>query len=656
MGLKELALARQPFANGRAFGATGAYEQLLGTASFGVDPRHPANANIVDLDLAPFDANGLVRFVADLRILRPADPNRGNRRMVLDVVNRGNPVAIRNTDLGVPRTPEADSEGWLLQQGYTVVCCGWQHNVPRGTQRLGLQAPEAMQNGRQLTGQVRAVVQVNTPNTRIGVADEPSLVEHAAYPAADLANPSDTLAELDYPLAPRRIVARARWRFEADRAHVTNDDGFVPGKIYEVIYTACGAPLTGVGFLALRDTVAFLRFASEADGNPCAGTLDFALAFGGSQTGRLLRHLLYLGAYRDASGRLVLDGVLTHTAGPLRTEANWRFGQPSFIGSDSPGFALPFTDATQTDPVTGVTDGLLHSDGARPKVMHVNTSAEYVNLDVALIHMTTDGRADADVPDDVRIYHLAGTHHGGGTLPLDNRVFSSVATYYNNSIDYRPLVRAAFANLDAWATRGVPPPASAYPRLSDATLVPRSTLVGSAERLPGPGVPPRRLYPTQRLDYGPDAARGRARFPAIDRGSYPDVVPAVDADGNEVSGVRHPDVAAPLATFTGWNPRHASIGGSEMNLLLNGATIPFAATRQLREAWGDRRPSIEERYPSRDAYLSQVRAAADSLAAAGYLLQTDIEEVLSSSARRYDEFIQLQSPLPSSTTSRNQLT
>jgi hypothetical protein len=648
MVLRHLVLEREPFAGGRSFGTTGEYERLLGKATFGIDPHHPANTKIVDLDLAPRDADGRVCFEADVRILKPRHWSRGNRRLVLDVVNRGNPVAIRTTDLGVPRLPEPESQGWLLQQGYTVVSCGWQHNVPPDPPRLGLQAPYATANGAPLTGQVRAIVQVSTPTTRIGVADEPSPVEHTAYPVADLASPTDTLAELDYPLAPRRLIPRAKWRFEADRTHLTFDDGFMPGKIYEVIYTASGAPVTGVGFAALRDIVSFLRFAGAADGNPCPGAFDFALAIGGSQTGRLLRHMLYLGMYVDESGRLALDGVLALIAGPLRTEANWRFGQPSFIGSDSPGFAFPFTDATQTDPASGITDGLLPDDGGgpRPKVMHVNTSAEYVNLGVALIHMAANGLVDADVPDNVRIYHLAGTHHGGGTLPLDNRVFSSVAAYYNNSIDYRPLVRAAFANLDAWATRATPPPPSQYPRLSDATLVPRSSLASATAWLPGPGMPHERLYPTQRLDYGPEAVLGRARFPASDTGSYPDVVPSVDADGNEVSGIRHPDVAVPLATYTGWNPRHASIGGTEMNLLLNGATIPFAATAAQRELWRDTRPSIEERYASREAFLAEVRTVASSLVEACYLLKSDIDAVLATSARRYDEFTRLQSPLP----------
>jgi len=648
-----LELTRSVFAGGRTFGAAGEYEQLAGRAAFALAPRHPANQAIVDLDLALPDAAGRVRFTADLRILQPIDPRRGNRRMVLDVVNRGSPVAIRNTEFGATRLPEADSAGWLLQQGFTVVSVGWQHNVPAGTPRLGLQAPEALAGGRRLTGRVRSVVQVSTPTQTIGVADEPSGVEHVAYPAANVDDPGATLTETDSPLGSRRVIPRDRWRFTPDCTHVHFPGGFQPGKLYELLYTAEGAAVTGLGFAALRDTAACLRFSSAAADNPCAGRLDHTLAFGGSQTGRLLRHLLYLGFDLDEEGRLVLDGVLTLIAGPLRTEANWRFGQPSFIGSDSPGFAFPFTDAMQTDPLTGRIDGLLERPGQRrtalPRIMHINTSAEYCNLSAALIHLTADGRADAPIPDNVRIYHLTGTHHGGGTLPLDNRLFDARAAYYNNSIDYRPLVRAAFHNLDAWVTAGTSPPASRYPRLADGTLVARETVRALAARLPGPGMPVERLYPTQRLDYGPSSSVGRASFPPADGGSYPDLVPAVDADGNERGGVRHPDVAVPLGTFTGWNPRHPSIGGPELNLLLNGATIPFARTAAQRERVGDQRLSIEERYPSRDIYLQQVRDSAEDLVREGYLLAADVDGVATAASRRYDEFVRLDSIVPGAT-------
>jgi hypothetical protein len=658
VAVQRLTLQRSRWAGARPYGDVGPYDQLLGTAEVALDPANPANAAIVDLDLAPREADGLVHACADVRILQPAYPARGNRRLLLDVVNRGNPVAIRNTDFGPKGVPETDGEGWLLAQGYTVVSCGWQHNVPRGTARLGLQAPAAVDPaGRPLRGQVRSILQVNEPTQTLGVADEPSGAVHVAYPVADPAATDATLAERDHPLSPRRVIPRDEWHFAQrpdgslvpDRTHLYFPAGFQPGKVYELIYTAEGAPVTGLGFAVLRDVVSDLRFSAAPDA-PGGGYLEYALAFGGSQTGRLMRHLLYLGLDVDEAGRAVFDGILTLIAGPTRTEGNWRFGQPSFIGSDSPGFGFPFTDATQTDPHSGRRDGLLARqaarDGRRPKVMHANTSAEYVNLANALIHLQADGQADAEVPDDVRIYHLTGTHHGGGSLPLDNRVFTSVASYYNNSIDYRPLVRALVQALDDWATRDVAPPPSRYPRLDDGTLVAPAVLRAAAARLPGPGLPAERLYPTERFDYGARASAGQASFPPRDDGPYPYLVPAVDADGNECSGVRHPDVQVPLATYTGWNPRDARIGGSEMNLLLNGATIPFPRTAAEAARTGDPRAPIDARYASRDAFLIAVEAAATTLAAERYLLASDVAPLVAASAQRYDEFTALESPLP----------
>ncbi|MDE3074473.1 MAG: hypothetical protein KGJ86_03510, partial [Chloroflexota bacterium] len=368
--MAQLDLVSSAFAGGREFGGAGPYEQLEGTASFALDPHHAFNKAIVDLDLADHRQDGRAHFTCDIRILKPADPSRGNRRLVLDVVNRGNPVALRSLDLevwpkttprrpgrgyigldsrldpgfrgvapgaangvpakllGPPGRPATVTEGWLLQQGYTVVSCGWQHNVPPDTGRLGLRAPHATAAGRPLTGRIRCVQQVNAPTQVVGVADEPSGVQHLAYPVADIDDPAATLTERDYPLAPRRMVARDRWRFARlesgqvvpDRTHVFHEDGFIPGKIYEIIYTAEGAPVTGVGFAALRDTVSFLRFARHEEGNPCAGTIDHALAIGSSQTGRVLRQMLYLGFCVDEDDRLVLDGLLAIVAGPLRSE------------------------------------------------------------------------------------------------------------------------------------------------------------------------------------------------------------------------------------------------------------------------------------------------------------------------------------------------
>jgi hypothetical protein len=657
MAVIDLELTSAEFAGGRSFGAAGPYESLRGTASFGLVPSHPLNQGITDLGLAPRDAAGLVRFSADIRILRPAEPARSNRVLLLDVVNRGNPIAVRSTE---PRpaargASDEDATGWPMRRGYTLVSCGWQHDVPRGSGRFGIAVPEALEDGQPVTGQVTVYQQFDAPTQVFPLV----YGEHVGYPVLDVAEQTATLTERDYPQGPPRIVPRRRWSFariEAgkpvpDRAHVYFSEGFAPGKIYEVVYIARGAPLTGVGLAATRDLVSFLRFASARNANPCAGQLDHALAFGASQTGRFLRQMLHQGFCEDEQGRLVLDGILSLIGGPIRGEANLRFGQPAISSTNSPGFQFPFTDVTQTDPVTGQTDGLqriLKTHGLAPKVMYINSSAEYTNQNAALIHLSADGSADALVPDNVRIYHFAGTQHGGGSLPLSNAMFGGQTGYYNNTVDYRPLLRAALTNLHTWVTHDLPPPPSRYPRLGDGTLVDGETFRSHMTRLPGPGFPVRRLYPTAHLYYGPRLVSDGhvTRLPPEVGPAYRELMPAVDDDGNVVAGVRHPDIEAPLATYTGWNPRHPAIGGEDLTVLLNGATIPFARTAADRAALGDTRPSIAERWTSAAEYLDRVRAAAKALAADGYLLEEDIEPVVETARQKYDCFTQLESPLP----------
>jgi hypothetical protein len=117
---------------------------------------------------------------------------------------------------------------------------------------------------------------------------------------------------------------------------------------------------------------------------------------------------------------------------------------------------------------------------------------------------------------------------------------------------------------------------------------------------------------------------------------YPNLVAAVDADGNEVAGIRLPDLTVPLGTYTGWNVRHPSIGGPGQTLSLIGSTIPFPATQAERKASGDPRPSIEERYPSKEEYLRRVTQAAEALVAQEYLLAEDVPTVTEQASQRYD--------------------
>jgi hypothetical protein len=466
MALIRLATNVQPFQQGRAFGEVGAYEELTGEAEFAVDPHNPLNQVIQDLDIATCDVRGRVHFTADVRILRPVDLSRGNRGLYLDVVNRGASVFMRMLEPGPMGPHTGVTEGFLLRRGFTVVSCGWQHDVPRGNGSFGLSAPR-----------------------------------------------------------------------------VTSPDCFV----------------TGCGFLALRDVVSHLR---DAYG------LTFAVALGASQSGRLLRHLVYLGACEDEDEKLILDGVLPVAAGPRMTEANQRFGEPSSNGPKASAF--PFTDAEIL--ARGA------QRGKAPKLVQINTSSEYwsssalEHISAAVCHTTPNRRADLLIPDSSRMYLCASTQHA--PAPLDD-TDDARGVYPPNSVDYKPFVRAAVDNLTAWITPGVPPPASVYPRFSDGTL-------------------------TEQLD------------------------PVTDADGNEVGGLRHPDVAVPLATYTGWNP---SIDDA------HGFVRALGSTRQFPI------DVIGQRYPSREAYLHQVRVSAKALARERYLLDADVEAVVDASAERWNLYL-----------------
>jgi hypothetical protein len=602
MAVVRLDLTSTPLMEAKSFGEVGPYEELSGEAFFAVDPGHELNTGITDLELAPRGADGCVSFSADLRILKPV--GKGNRGIFLEVVNRGGSIFERMTEPGAMGPNTRISAGWLLQRGFTVVSCGWQHDVGRGGGRFGLSAPHALVDGKPITGKVTTAKQIDAPATVMGPFD--GSAPELGYPVFDEHDAVLTVA--DEPSGPREELPRESWRF-VDATQISVEGGFQLGKTYELTYTAIGAPVTGVGLLALRDLVSYLRCDWEEQ-------FDFALAMGASQTGRLLRQMVYGGFCEDEQGRLVIDGVLSIAAGARMTEANWRFGQPSAQGPKSAVF--PFTDATQTDQ-NGKTDGLLKKAAKRgrvPKVIHLNTSSEYCSsaaishISAALSHLTVDGQADVEIPPTVRIYHCAATQHAASPLPLGpSDVPTGLGVYPPNTIDYKPFVRAAIDNLCAWVTRGVEPPASLYPRLDDGTLVARNIV---RERLPGLSLPI--------------------------SGGVPDVLPAIDADGNELSGIRHPDVSVPLATYLGWNPRHPRTGGAHLLVRATGSTIPFAATRQQRLERNDPRPSIEERYANREAYLEQIRAAATALVEQGYLLAEDTAGIVEASTQRYDEF------------------
>jgi len=617
---------REMVLGGQSFGTAGGDEKIAGTIRFAADPAHPLNRKITDIGLAQKNADGRVEFSGDFYLLKPIDMAKGNGRLLLDVANRGRKVALGMFN-STPRVPDPSTpvdfgNGFLMRQGYTVAWVGWQIDVPRQDGLMALDVPRA----RGVTGMIRCELQPNARETILPLADR----YHIPNPVADLADPQARVTMREHAGVDATVVEipRTAWRFP-DPAHIEMKGGFTPGAIYDVVYRSAEPPVVGLGLLAVRDTAAWLRWAPAASGNPCAGALERAYLFGVSQTGRFLRHLLFLGLDEDEQGRMVFDAVIPHIAGGRRGEFNLRLGQPSLNAKESVGSLPPFN-------YDGLLKGLKER-GRVPRIVATNTSAEYWRGDASLTHTDIEGRRDIEPPDFVRTYLFSGTQHTPGSLPplaADPNTGSRGLQKFN-VVDYGPLIRAVLVNTDRWVSEGVEPPASAFPRIADGTSVEAESTASFFHTLPGVRFPDRIVRPL-RLDFGPDIERGIAAFPSKAGAPYRSNVSALDADGNEVAGIRPPELVAPLATYTGWNPRHPEQGAPGDLMAMMGSTLPFALTRAERSRTGDPRLSIEERYPSRKAYLDKARETTQQLVAARHVLAEDVEGIVERAGRLWD--------------------
>jgi hypothetical protein len=614
------------------------YERIDGILHFTVDPCHGANERIVDLDRAPRDADGRVPFSADFVLLQPADAEGANRRLLYYVVNRGqrfgvpfNRVPSRKATL--PPTDDIDpGDGFLMRRGWTVAICGWQWDVERQPGLTGLEAPQALgPDGRPIQGRVSISFQPNALHMAHRLAHWPLHPEpgrqtffHRPYSAADVNETGAELSVRDTRHGPKTVIPRERWRFARDEggratsddSHVWLDGGFQPGLWYEVTYTTRICPVVGTGLLATRDCVAWLRYE-----RPLGRQIDFTYAHGRSQCGRFLRQFVYEGLNLDEAGRQVFDGLIPDVAGARRGEFNHRYAQPSETNPNGVGGQFPFHSDDMTDPLTGQSDGLLKRQrelGGVPKIFTTNTSSEYWRSDCSLIHTDPTGTRDAEPPSEERQYFIAGHQHGYGEVEINDVTPIGARGAHNfNVVDGSTVLRAFLINLDKWVSEGIEPPPSTLPRLSDGTAVPREAVLDRFRTFPGAVLLDPIVLP--RLN-----------------SAYTTHVPAVDEDGNEVCGVRVPDVSVPVATHTGWVARHPATGGDGQLLDMMGMSLPFPATEAERQASGDPRRSIAERYRDRAAYLARARQAAAALAAQRYILEEDIELAAELAAQRYE--------------------
>jgi hypothetical protein len=635
---------REVVLNGRAFGAAGPYEKLVGKVDFGFDPNLPANDIIVDLKLAPRSARGEVEASADFYLLKPVDPRRGNGRLFYEVGNRGGkgmlPTFQKATGSPDPTSEAEFGDGALMRQGFTLLWMGWQWDVPVRPGTMRMQMPIATENGRRITGIVRGNFILNERAQTAPLADR----NHQAYTVLDPSAAENVMTVRDDPTAKGQVVPRARWRF-TDGQTVALDGGFEPGRIYDVVYRTADPRVLGCGLAGTRDLVSFFKYDASPD-NPSPG-LTFATGWGVSQSGRFLRHFLYQGFNADEQGRKVFDGVFDQVGGAGRGSFNHRFGQASrdalqFFNILFPVDLFPFTDGPSTDPETGKTDGLLaraEKTNTVPKLFHLLTNSEYFNRAGSLVHIDPSGTKDAELPANTRIYMIASAPHGPGPFPpASNTGGGMVGRAVLNPLDYRPAVRALFRALDRWVADEAAPPPSAYPKIADGTLAPPDRAGWPA--IPGFQLPqqPLRAY---HLNFGADWDKGIVSVEPPEVGKpFGFGVPTVDADGNVRAGIRLPDIAVPLATQAGWNYRDASIGAPERLAGEIGSYIPFAQTRADRARANDPRLSIEERYRGRDEYVGKFAASALELVERGYLLAEDVADLLKHAAAHYDWAIQ----------------
>ena len=642
----ELQIAeRIPFAEDHAFGDVGAYERLSGRARFAVDPRAAAQRDVADLEYAKMDDDGLVRFAADFMILKPREMQRGNRRAFYDYGNRGHKRALQFFNdaphSNAPITPAHAGNGFLMRRGYTLCWLAWEGDMLPGDGRMVLDVPVATDNGEPITGRIRTEYIADTH----GITCFPLSGRIAAhsYAAVSLDNGDTVLTRRRYPYDRPEVIPHDQWRFaraefgvggetqSVERAvvpstrHIFLPAGFEPGWIYELLYTARDPLVHGLGHVAVRDFISFLKY-DRTEANPVRG-IERAYAWGRSQTGRCIRDFVYRGFNADAQERRVFDGVLPHVAGAGRKWLNHRFASPIVSGGQqyedhfNIADSFPFSYAWSTDHLTGRQDAILKRPDTDPLVIHTQTATEYWVRRGSLVHTDTQGN-DLEQPDTVRVYCWSSSQHFADPQP--KAPSRGHGQNFSNVVSTSMLFRANLDAMDRWATNGVPPPPSRVPTRADGTLVSVDEWRRQFPSIPGVATP-QSANPLPLLDFGPDTERGILREPPqlVSGKQYAVLVPAVDRDGNDVPGVRAPMVAAPLGTYTGWNPR-ARGHGHGAQLRFEGSYIPFPESPQERLMTGDPRRSILECYPDKGAYVAAITAAACELVAQGLMLEEDV--------------------------------
>jgi alpha/beta hydrolase family protein len=624
-----------PTFGGFSWPGVGQYEKIAGKAFAEVDPTDPLNAVIVDIGLAPRNANGNVEFSFDFYILKPIDLSKGNHQVMYEPPNRGGKtwtalarVTGGGNDPGSITSATVLANSFLMPRGFTMVWSGWDFAAGTSTanNNTTITLPIAKnKDGSSITGP--AFEYIVSPGASYTLN----------YPAGTLDQSQATLTHRVHLGDPRTVVPASGWTYDATGTAISLVGGnFVANDIYEFSYTARDPTVNGLGFAAIRDWVSWLRYEAldnptDKTPNPLANYITRVYTEISSQPGRLLNDFRHLGFNQALNGMKVFDGMMQWIAAGDGINMNYRFSQPGRTERNRQDHlfvegVFPFANVTTTDPLTGKTDSRYArctATGTCPLGAEIYSANEYWVKAASLLHTTADGKTDLPESPYTRNYFISSHQHGTGS-----RTNKGNCQQFQNPLNSAPVQRALFLALDQWSN-GIPPPASRVPRLADGTLVP--PLPRSGMGFPSiPNVTYTGLKTTRYLfNYGPnfyETGIATINPPAIAPGDlnhpqdtyqdnplngpiYPSFIPLTDSDGNDIAGVRLPDVTVPVATYTGWALR----SGPQANdgCESSGQFIAFAPTGAAKA--GDPRKAVSERYPTFNDYYAKAVAAIDDL-------------------------------------------
>jgi hypothetical protein len=664
----EIATVESPTFGGTSFGDAGQYEKLRGRAFGEVDPNDHLSKKITDIEFAPVNANGMVEYSTDVVILRPIDAAKGNARLFYELSNRGTILALRVVNSGAapaagrtdyPSTATDAGNGFLMREGYTILFSGWDLTAVNVNGSLLTNVPIAsFKNPDGTTSPIvgPAVEEFFFDNTTTRVAT-------LTYPSASLDKSKVTLTVRTHYEDPQTAIPASDWEFvSATQFRLLPLSGTPPvgkafdaGRLYEFKYEATNPRVAGLSHAMVRDLALFFREgAVDSTGKALTGDIDFIYGHATSQPGRLLRDFVDLGFNRADDTEhhhffcrhhhddMVFDGILNWIAGGSGGFFNHRFAIPNrthrqHIGRWTPERLFPFAWQLLFDPVTRQFDGRIVRcalTGTCPKILEANSANEYWVKGGSLLHTDTRGHdLFFDAPH-VRLYHFSGRPHSSVPPGADP---TNICQQPRNTLAPGFGMRSLLVALDEWVSKHRPPPHSDLPRRFDGTLV-RSPQdkVGFPSI---PGVKYNGLMSTGDLfDFGPQFKNGILDFttvgdpaviksPVVNANAYPVFVPKTDKDGNEIAGVRFPEVEVPTATYTGWALRKPELAGDDLCDAF-GQELAFKKTKAERDAAGDPRLSLQERYPTHADYVQEVTKAAQKLQKRRLLLQEDVDRYI----------------------------